>query len=758
MPDYHSGVTPLLQRLQAGIGERYRFERQLGEGGMAVVYLAHDLRHDRRVAIKVLKPELASDIGPDRFLREIRIAAGLTHPHILPVYDSGEADGLLFYVMPNMEGQSLRDRMDREGMLPLDEALRITREVADALSYAHSHGVVHRDIKPENILIHEGSALVADFGIGKAVSTAGGSITRTGMAIGTPAYMSPEQASGERDVDGRSDLYSLGCVLYEMLTGEQPFTGSTAQAVISKRFVAPVPLVRAVRDVPVPLDTIVTRSMARTPVDRFPTAGEFATAILELQREGQTPRPGALATQPARPEKSIAVLPLANMSADPENEYFSDGMTEDIINSLAKLPDVQVASRTSCFAFKGKEVDIREIGDKLGVSSVLEGSVRKIGNRIRVNAQLVNVANGYQLWSETYDRQLEDVFAIQEEISRAIVDALKVQLTGGKGEQLVKPTTENLEAYTLYLKGRFFVNRVAEHDLRKGMSLFEQALDADPGYARAYSGIADCWCNLADDWVIPDDAYPKAKSAATRAIQIEPSLGEAHTSIGKVLCWYEWDFEGASKALAKAVELNPNYAEAHFVYGSALPAVGRLPEAIEEMRKALVLDPLSAHFSRWLGRFLLYAGRYDAAIEQSHKTLEIEPSYFQAYLDIGAAKLAQGLPEEAFKAYQRGQSLGTAVRSYDAMIVRALCAMGELEEARAIMDRLERQAREQYLRAEILAMGHGALADLDRAFACLDEAFEAHSAGLIYLHLDPGYEAIRADPRFPVLVKRIGLK
>jgi serine/threonine-protein kinase len=749
-------VTSLQQRLQDGIGERYRVERPLGEGGMAVVYLAFDIRHDRRVAIKVLKPELAGEIGPDRFLREIRMAAGLTHPHILPVFDSGEAGGLLFYVMPNMEGQSLRDRLNRERMLSLDDALRITREVAAALDYAHRQGVVHRDIKPENILIHEGAALVADFGIGKALSAAGGSITQTGMAIGTPAYMSPEQATGEPNVDGRSDLYSLTCVLYEMLTGEQPFTGSTAQAVISKRFVSPVPLVRAVRDVPDPLDGIVTRGMARAPVDRFPTAGELAAAILGFQREGQTPRPGALPS--ARPEKSIAVLPFANRSADPENEYFSDGMTEDIISALAKLPEVQVASRTSCFAFKGKEVDIREVGEKLGVSSVLEGSVRKIGNRIRINVQLVNCANGYQLWSETYDRQLEDVFAIQEEISRAIVDALKVKLSGGEAAPLVKPTTENIEAYTLYLKGRFFVNRVAEHDLRKGMTLFEQALDADPGYARAYSGIADCWCNLADDWVVPDDAYPRAKSAATRAIQIEPTLGEAHTSIGKVLCWYEWDFAGASQALARAVEFNPNYAEAHFVYGSALPAVGRLPEAIEEMRKALVLDPLSAHFSRWLGRFLLYAGRYDAAIEQSHKTLEIEPTYFQAYLDIGAALLAQGKHEESFKAFQRGQSLSTAVRSYDAMIVRALAAMGEREEARAIMERLERQAKEQYLRAEILAMGYGALGDADRAFACLDEAFAAHSAGLIYLHLDPGYESIRSDPRFGKLVAKIGLK
>ena len=286
---------------------------------------------------------------------------------------------------------------------------------------------------------------------------------------------------------------------------------------------------------------------------------------------------------------------------------------------------------------------------------MLEGSVRKIGNRIRIAAQLVNVTNDYQLWSETFDRQLEDVFAIQDEISRAIADALKIKLMGGaQAEPLVKPATENLEAYTLYLKGRFFVNRLAEHDLHKAQSLFEQALDADPGYARAYSGIADCWSNLADDWVAPEVAYPKAKSAATRAVQLEPTLGEAHSSIGKVLCWYEWDFEGASRALAKAVEYNPNYAEAHFVYGSTLPAVGRLVEAIDEMRKALVLDPLSAHFSRWLGRFLLYAERNEAAMEQSRKTLEIEPSYFQAYLDIGAAELARGNVDASLAAFRQG--------------------------------------------------------------------------------------------------------
>ncbi len=752
-------MTSVRQRLETTIRDRYTIERELGQGGMAIVLLAHDVKHDRRVAVKVLRPEIATEIGAERFLREIKLAARLTHPHILPLHDSGEADGLLFYVMPYVPGESLRDRLTRERQLPLGDALEITRAVAAALDYAHRQGVIHRDIKPENILLHDGVALLADFGIGKALSAAGASSTQTGVALGTPAYMSPEQASGESEVDGRSDLYSLACVVYEMLAGEQPFTGPTIQAVIAKRFITPVPSLRTVRDVPEAVEAAVTRALARTPVDRFPSVAEFAEALRATGAPAVAPQrtPPESRRAAVSGQKAIAVLPFANMSPDPENEYFSDGMTEELMNALAKVRGVQVASRTSSFAFKGKTADVREIGDKLGVAAVLEGSVRKAGTRIRVTAQLTNVENGYRLWSETYDRQLEDVFAIQDEISRAIVDALRVQLSSDTS-RLVVPATDNLEAYTMYLKGRFLFNKFTEADQRKGLDFFQRALTEDPGYARAHAGIADVWCTLADDWVAPEDAYPRAKAAAARALELEPALAEARTSVGKVLCWYEWDFTGAERELRQAVALNSNYAEAHFVLGSTLPALGQLDEAIAEMRRALVLDPLAPQHSRWLARFLLYARDYDAVTTQSTKTLELDPHYFQAYHDAAQAHLAQGRPAEALEWYRRGQAVEGAARVYDVHIVRALTALARRDEAARLLTDLVAQSREHYMRAEVLAMGHAALGALDEAFACLEQAFAAHSAGLIYLHRDPGYEPLRGDPRFASLVERVGVK
>ncbi|MBA3404680.1 MAG: protein kinase, partial [Gemmatimonadaceae bacterium] len=739
-------MNDLQQRLESGLSGRYVVERPLGEGGMAVVFLARDLRHGRAVAVKVLRPDISAEIGAERFLREIKMAASLTHPHILPVFDSGSADGLLFYVMPNMEGHSLRDRLEKERQLSLEDALRITAEVASALDYSHRQHVIHRDIKPENILLHEGAALVADFGIGKALS-GDSSITHTGLAVGTPAYMSPEQASGERAIDGRSDLYGLGCVMYEMLTGEPPFTGPNAQSIIAKRFMSPVPSVQITRDVPKAVEIALSRVLARSPADRFRTGADFADALRAILRTGES---AAVQTPPevksSVAPKAIAVLPLANMSADPENEYFSDGMTEEIINALAKVPGVHVASRSSSFAFKGKkDVDVRQVGERLGVTSVLEGSVRKIGNRIRIAAQLVNVENGYQLWSETYDRQLEDVFAVQDEISRSIVEALKMQLVGAT-TQVVAPT-RNLEAYTTYLKGRYHFNKSSEQSLRKALDLFQHALLQDPGFARAYAGIADVWCDLADDWVAPDDAYPRAKAAAERALQRDPGLADAMISMGKVLCWHEWAFDEGAERLARAVALSPNNSEAQWVLGTALPLVGRMSEGVEAVRRAVELDPLRVAYAGWLTRFLLYDKDYEAAIAQGHELLEVDDEYGRGFVWMGSAYLALGNPELALDWFQRGQALERAVRSYDAMIVRALAAMDRREEAEEIMSRLEAESRQQYVRSEYLAMGHAALGNLDSAFESLERAYQARSGGLIYIHLDPGYDPLRADAR-----------
>jgi len=486
-------MSGLLGRLQVALAERYRIEREIGRGGMATVYLAEDLKHRRPVALKVLSPNLAASLGTDRFLREIEIAARLAHPHILSLHDSGQADGLLYYVMPYVEGESLRGRLIRERQLPLDDALRISREVADALDYAHGRDVVHRDIKPENILFQAGHAVVSDFGIARAIRVAGVKrFTGSGIAVGTPGYMSPEQAAGVEQLDGRSDLYSLACVLYEMLAGDPPFTGWSAQAILARQAVEPVPRLRTVRDtVPEWLEQVVTKALARAPADRFATAGDFIAALAKHGPLAVTaPAPTLVQPLPAA-ANSIAVLPFVNMSAEPENEYFSDGITEEIINALSAVGSLRVASRTSSFSFKGATQDIRAIAERLQVSAVLEGSVRRADTKLRVTAQLISAADGFHLWSATYEREMKDVFAIQDEIARAIVNALKVKLTSEPRLALVEPHTDNVEAYALYLKARYFWRRKSASGLKKGIEYFEQAIALDPRYSLAYAGLAD---------------------------------------------------------------------------------------------------------------------------------------------------------------------------------------------------------------------------------------------------------------------------
>src|SRR5687768_11178812 len=484
-----------IERLRDALEQTYSIDRELGRGGMATVYLAQDRKHERVVALKVLHPDLAASLGPDRFLREIKLAARLNHPHILPLFDSGDADGFLYYVMPYVEGESLREKLDRDQQLTIDEAVHHGRAIASALDYAHRQNIVHRDIKPENVMLYEGEAMVMDFGIAKAVSAAGSeTLTQTGMMVGTPAYVSPEQAAGETNLDGKSDQYSLACVVYEMITGERPFAGATPQAIMAKRFSeTPKPL-RAIRStVPESVEKAVSRAMSTDSAARYSTTAQFGQALAS----GSVVTPTNTATIPVAPvsaAKSVAVLPFANQSADPENEYLTDGIADEIISALTKIQSLRVTSRTSAFAFKGKNEDISGIGHKLKVSTVLEGSVRRHGNKLRVTAQLVNVADGSNLWSERYDREIEDIFAIQDDISQAIVKALRVILTEGEKKQIEKARAVDVKAYDYYLRGRQYY-QIHRKSLEYARQMFNRAVETDPEYARAYAGVADA-CSL----------------------------------------------------------------------------------------------------------------------------------------------------------------------------------------------------------------------------------------------------------------------
>ncbi|HET6363176.1 MAG TPA: adenylate/guanylate cyclase domain-containing protein [Gemmatimonadota bacterium] len=490
------------------------------------------------------------------------------------------------------------------------------------------------------------------------------------------------------------------------------------------------------------LDLYVVTEVARS----RPTAGAADRPA--------SPEPAATA---APTDRSIAVLPFMNLSSDPENEYFSDGITEEILNALVKVSDLKVASRTSAFAFKGHQGDVREIAEKLGVATVLEGSVRKAGSRVRITGQLIGAQDGYHLWSETYDRQLEDIFAIQDDIAQSIVTALKATLAVEEGEKLVVPTTDNLEAYTQYLKGRFQYNKDTEAGLRQSLEFYQQALQHSPDYARAWAGIADTWMHLADDYVQPDKGYAAAKEAAERALELEPDLAEAHTARGKVLGWYEWKFAEGELALRRAVGANPNYADAHWALGSLLPTTGHMKEALQEIRIAQMLDPLSPVVAYWHARYLLYARRIQEAIEEGQRALGLDPEYVYGVAILGRAELLQGEYEAAIDSFRRCVELARS-NTFRAYLAYGLASAGRDGEAREILEGIRHGEGPDYVRSELLAAVQGALGERDEAFRELERAYADRSAGLIYLHLDPLYDSLREDPRMDEMVKRIGLQ
>ena len=715
---------------------------------MAVVYLADDIRHGRQVAMKVFRPELASVFGADRFVREVGIAARLNHPHIMPLYDSGEAGGFLYYVMPYIKGESLRHRIRRDKQLPIDEAVRIIREAAAGLAHAHAQHVIHRDIKPENILLHEGEAMVADFGIALTAGGTGGErLTETGLLLGTPEYMSPEQVTGESDLDARSDVYSLASVLYEMLAGEPPYTGPTPRSIMAKRMIDPIPGVRRLRPaVPAHVEQALKTALATVPADRFASTTAFAEAL---------DRPGP--TLPRLP--SVAVLPFLNLSTDPENEYFADGITEDVIAHLSKIRALEVISRTSVMQFKERRQGLREIGSQLGVATVVEGSVRRAGDRVRIVAQLIDTETDRHLWTESYDRRLTDIFEIQTDVALRIAAALEAELSPDETARLRKEPTSDVQAYQLYLRGRHWNMRFTPEGISKGIEYFNQAIERDPGYALAHTAVALAYTELAlgegVGRIRPDQAYALAKDAAAKALHLDEGLGEAHAALAFLKYVHDFDWAGAEQEFQRALELNPNSADTCDAYGRMLAALGRHDEAIAVLERAQQLDPV-AH-RQDVASAMLRAGRNEEALQASTRGVEFDPLDPRGHSTRGWALLRTAREAEGLAEMERAVSLAPGVTMYLAQLGQAYAMCGRTDEAREILRQLDEWSAQRYVAPYHMAYVHTGLGDLEAAIDCLERAYGERSGGVYGIKSSFLFQPLRGHPRFDALLRKMNL-
>jgi serine/threonine-protein kinase len=746
---------------------------------MAVVFLAEDLKHHRRVAIKLLKPELSAVLGSERFVREIAIAATLQHPHILPLYDSGQAGGLFYYVMPFVDGESLRQRLEREPQLPLDAAFQITREVGSALQYAHDHGVIHRDIKPENIMLSGGQAVVADFGIARVLDAAGTEqITRSGISVGTPQYMSPEQ-SGGMALDGRTDQYSLACTLYEMLIGQPPFTGASALAVIARHSVDPVPSLRVVRQtVPQAVEAAIIQAMAKLPVDRFASMQQFLDALESPNVAALPARPrvsrrlvaalgaGALVAAAAwfvigrttRGTRSgagmvraVAVLPFQDFADSAEGSYLGAGMTEGLIADLAQIGSLKVISGASASVAMGTARSQANLARDLGVDAVVTGSIRRTGDTVRASVRLLHVPDSTLLFTRDYQGRLGELPDLQREITIAITGAINAELKGTERSRLDARRAVDQRAYEAYLHGRFYMDA---GELERARAMFEQAGRIAPNWAPPYVGLANYYTTLPflSD-VAPAEVLPKARAALVQALTLDETLPEAHAANAYIRAYYEWDWRAAEQEFRRALELRPNYADAYFSYSRFLASRHRLDEAIAQLDRSAELDPLSQGLLANRALLDYFAGRYDLADRRLREILQSDSTDVTAQWALALVDEQEGKLDEAIAILE---PISTVSNNRKASLGHVYAVAGKTAKARAILRALHAAAERSYVPAYWFALVHTGLGERDQALRYLERAYEERSTVLAYLLIDPRLAPLRDDPRFVALARRLG--
>ncbi len=731
---------------------QYEIVSLIGAGGMGEVYKAQDTRLKRPVARKLLPPELTRDeTAKQRFLQEAQAASALDHPNICTIHEINETpDGQLYLIMAYYEGETLKETIER-GPLPITDAIDAAVQVGQGLAKAHEAGITHRDIKPANLMLTaDGTVKILDFGLAKLAGVEG--ITQTGIALGTVAYMSPEQLRGE-EVDPRSDIWSLGVVLFELVAGERPFKGEQLQAVsVGILQGQPAPLTGSRTGVPLELERVVNRALAKPVADRYQTVADLLSELRTVTRardSGATAAAGAEKTVP-----SIAVLPFSDMSPQRDQEYFCEGIAEEIINALTGGDTLRVAARTSSFQAKAKGLDIAEVGARLKVDTVLQGSLRKAGDQLRITAQLVNVADGYQMWSERFDRRMDDVFAVQDEIARAIGARLSVTLTPQAGGTMLAPPTSNLDAYNAFLKGRFLM---AKSNFPAAVEQFEQALRLDPEYAAAHAGLAEATVYLGDlGFIDPTGAAVRARKAAERALELDPRLTQAVVTLAWIAMSFDWDWASAERHFTRALAMDAGLADAHCRYGFFLSGVwGRFDDGVAEAERAVELDPMDSRAHHWRGVVLYMAGRSDDAIPRLRQALDLEPDNWLARMFLGMALRLTSRPQEALDAARRAVKDGGRHPWALAAMGLTCAAAGDLPQAVALHDELTARSRSEHGAPVLHAALCVALGKLDRAVELLERAYDTRDAWCMFLSTIRYFDAVRSDPRFQALLRRM---